>query len=162
MTATIDHPSTIDLPAVADEDIGAFWEFEDLWAVIVWNDDVTTFQTVIEAFVEIFGHTVEQRRPAGLEDPPDRQGGGGSAAQGRGRGGRARAARAQDLGHALSRLARGRPPSPCRAASGAFTSGHSEATMEKRGRRAHGVVGARPVGAHDPVELPPDAFDGGP
>ena len=60
MTATIDHPSTIDLPEVADEDIGAFWEFEDLWAVIVWNDDVTTFQTVIEAFVEIFGHTVER------------------------------------------------------------------------------------------------------
>jgi len=60
MTATTDHPSTIDLPAVADEDIGAFWEFEDLWAVIVWNDDVTTFQTVIEAFVEIFGHTVER------------------------------------------------------------------------------------------------------
>ena len=60
MTATTDHPSTIDLPEVADEDIDAFFDFEDLWAVIVWNDDVTTFQTVIEAFVEIFGHTVER------------------------------------------------------------------------------------------------------
>ena len=54
------HPSTIDLPDVADADIDAFFESEDLWAVIVWNDDVTTFQTVIQAFVEIFGHTVER------------------------------------------------------------------------------------------------------
>ncbi len=54
------HPSTINLPEVADADIDAFFDFEDLWAVIVWNDDVTTFQTVIEAFVEIFGHTVER------------------------------------------------------------------------------------------------------
>ena len=60
MTSTLDHPSTINLPEVADGDIDAFFDFEDLWAVIVWNDDVTTFQTVIEAFVEIFGHTVER------------------------------------------------------------------------------------------------------
>ena len=52
--------TTLDLPVVADEDIDAFFAFEDLWAVIVWNDDVTTFQTVIRAFVEIFGHTVER------------------------------------------------------------------------------------------------------
>jgi ATP-dependent Clp protease adaptor protein ClpS len=60
MTSTLDHPSTINLPEVADRDIDAFFDFEDLWAVIVWNDDVTTFQTVIEAFVEIFGHSVER------------------------------------------------------------------------------------------------------
>jgi ATP-dependent Clp protease adaptor protein ClpS len=51
------EPATID---VVDEDIDDFFTFEDLWAVIVWNDDVTTFQTVIQAFVEIFGHTVER------------------------------------------------------------------------------------------------------
>ncbi|MGD0749477.1 MAG: ATP-dependent Clp protease adaptor ClpS, partial [Acidimicrobiales bacterium] len=60
MTSTLDHPSTISLPEVVDEDISAFFEVEDLWAVIVWNDDVTTFQTVIRAFVEIFGHSVER------------------------------------------------------------------------------------------------------
>jgi ATP-dependent Clp protease adaptor protein ClpS len=60
MTPTFTHPSTVDLPEIADEDIGAFFEFEDLWAVIVWNDDVTTFQTVIQAFVEIRGHTGER------------------------------------------------------------------------------------------------------
>ena len=55
------EPSTIvELPVLADEDIDAFFEFEDLWAVIVWNDDVTTFQTVIQAFVEIFNHSVER------------------------------------------------------------------------------------------------------
>lgn len=58
--STHSHPSTIDLPEVADADIDAFFAFEDLWAVIVWNDDVTTFQTVIQAFVEILGHTVER------------------------------------------------------------------------------------------------------
>jgi ATP-dependent Clp protease adaptor protein ClpS len=58
--STFAHPSTIDLPDVADADIDAFFETEDLWAVIVWNDDVTTFQTVIQAFVEILGHTVER------------------------------------------------------------------------------------------------------
>lgn len=31
--------------------------FDDLWAVVVVNDDVTTFATVITALVEIFHHT---------------------------------------------------------------------------------------------------------
>lgn len=31
--------------------------FADLWAVIVHDDDVTTFQTVIKALVELFQHT---------------------------------------------------------------------------------------------------------
>jgi ATP-dependent Clp protease adapter protein ClpS len=31
--------------------------FDDLWAVVVLNDDVTTFATVISALVEIFHHT---------------------------------------------------------------------------------------------------------
>ena len=53
-------PSTIEAPVIADEDIDAFFELEDLWAVIVWNDDVTTFQTVIQAFVEIFHHSYER------------------------------------------------------------------------------------------------------
>ena len=60
MPRTLEPSTIVELPVVADEDIDAFFEFEDLWAVIVWNDDVTTFQTVIQAFVEIFGHTVER------------------------------------------------------------------------------------------------------
>ena len=53
-------PRTLEPSTIVDEDVDAFFAFEDLWAVIVWNDDVTTFQTVIQAFVEIFGHTVER------------------------------------------------------------------------------------------------------
>jgi len=51
---------TVELPAVSVPDADEMRGYEDLWAVIVWNDDVTTFQTVISAFVEIFGHTPER------------------------------------------------------------------------------------------------------
>ena len=60
MTLTLAHPSTIDHPVIDDADVDAFFDTEDLWAIIVWNDDVTTFQTVIQAFVEIFNHSVER------------------------------------------------------------------------------------------------------
>jgi ATP-dependent Clp protease adapter protein ClpS len=33
--------------------------FDELWSVVVLNDDVTTFATVITALVEIFHHTPE-------------------------------------------------------------------------------------------------------
>lgn len=33
---------------------------EDMWAVLVWNDDVTTFEQVIYALVELFEHTPEE------------------------------------------------------------------------------------------------------
>jgi ATP-dependent Clp protease adapter protein ClpS len=52
--------TTIELDVLVDEDIDTFFDLADLWAVVVWNDDVTTFQTVIQAFVEILGHTVER------------------------------------------------------------------------------------------------------
>jgi ATP-dependent Clp protease adaptor protein ClpS len=60
MTLILDHQTTVDTPVVSDVDVDAFFDTEDLWAIIVWNDDVTTFQTVIQAFVEIFNHSVER------------------------------------------------------------------------------------------------------
>jgi ATP-dependent Clp protease adaptor protein ClpS len=60
MTLTLDQQITLDPQVIEDVDVDSFFETEDLWAVIVWNDDVTTFQTVILAFVEIFHHTVER------------------------------------------------------------------------------------------------------
>ncbi|HTU36750.1 MAG TPA: ATP-dependent Clp protease adaptor ClpS [Acidimicrobiales bacterium] len=60
MTSSASPSTTTELDVLADEDLDRFYEVADLWAVIVWNDDVTTFQTVIQAFVEIFGHTVER------------------------------------------------------------------------------------------------------
>jgi ATP-dependent Clp protease adaptor protein ClpS len=59
MTLILDQISTDDL-VIEDADVDAFFDTEDLWAIIVWNDDVTTFQTVIQAFVEIFNHSVER------------------------------------------------------------------------------------------------------
>jgi ATP-dependent Clp protease adaptor protein ClpS len=40
--------------ALADEISSAF---DHLWAVVVHNDDVTTFETVITALVRLFGHS---------------------------------------------------------------------------------------------------------
>jgi ATP-dependent Clp protease adaptor protein ClpS len=60
MTLIFDQQATIGAPTVGDAEIDAFFDEEDLWAIIVWNDDVTTFQTVIRAFVEIFHHSVER------------------------------------------------------------------------------------------------------
>jgi ATP-dependent Clp protease adaptor protein ClpS len=60
MSSTSSPASTLDAPVLNDVDIDAFFAHQDLWAVIVWNDDVTTFQTVIDAFIDIFGHTAER------------------------------------------------------------------------------------------------------
>ncbi|HUD17433.1 MAG TPA: ATP-dependent Clp protease adaptor ClpS [Acidimicrobiales bacterium] len=51
---------TVELPAVSTPDADELLAHEDLWAVIAWNDDVTTFETVIKAFVDIFGHSPER------------------------------------------------------------------------------------------------------
>jgi ATP-dependent Clp protease adaptor protein ClpS len=59
MTLPLDSLST-DLDVISDADVDTFFDSEDLWAVIVWNDDVNTFQNVIKALVEIFQHTAER------------------------------------------------------------------------------------------------------
>jgi len=40
-------------------DVDGLFESADLWAVVLWNDDVRTFATVIRALVEIFSHSEE-------------------------------------------------------------------------------------------------------
>jgi ATP-dependent Clp protease adaptor protein ClpS len=60
MTLILDHAASVDQQVIGDVDVDTFFQNEDLWAVIVWNDDVTTFQTVITALVEIFNHSVER------------------------------------------------------------------------------------------------------
>ena len=57
MTSTPGSSTVLDLPVVADEDVDAFFAYEDLWAVIVWNDDVNTFAHVTKALIEILRHT---------------------------------------------------------------------------------------------------------
>ena len=182
--STLEPSTTVDSPIV-DEDIDAFFEIEDLWAVIVWNDDVTTFQTVIQAFVEIFGHTVERADQLAWKIHRTGQGRGGGAAQGRGRSRRPRAAPAQDLGLPQPGLipprgSRSRPSRACaaprtppepRSARLALGQPCRQARLHVRplrrhdgeaGRGAHRVVGPGPVRPHDAVELAADALDGGP
>ena len=60
MTLILDQQTTIEHTLIDDAEVDAFFDIEDLWAIIVWNDDVTTFQTVIQAFVEIFHHSYER------------------------------------------------------------------------------------------------------
>lgn len=42
------------------EDTSLLTELEDVCTLIVWNDEVNTFEWVIETLVEICGHTLEQ------------------------------------------------------------------------------------------------------
>lgn len=48
---------TLDV-VITEEDVDKLVEDEDLWAVIVWNDDVNTFAHVIKALVEILNHSL--------------------------------------------------------------------------------------------------------
>ena len=49
---------TLDAEVISDEDVGRLIDDEDLWAVVVWNDDVNTFAHVIKALVEILNHSL--------------------------------------------------------------------------------------------------------
>jgi ATP-dependent Clp protease adaptor protein ClpS len=54
-------PRTLETPTIDLEDVTRFLD-EDGWAVIVWNDDVNTFDHVIKALVEILHHDLERAR----------------------------------------------------------------------------------------------------
>jgi ATP-dependent Clp protease adaptor protein ClpS len=43
-----------------DQDIDVLTEFESNYSLIVWNDEVNTFEWVIEALIEVCGHAQEQ------------------------------------------------------------------------------------------------------
>ena len=43
-----------------EEDVEVLTMHEDPWHLIVWNDEVNTFEWVIETLVEICGHNHEQ------------------------------------------------------------------------------------------------------
>lgn len=40
--------------------VDVLMDFEKLYQIIVWNDEVNTFEWVIETLVEVCGHTEEQ------------------------------------------------------------------------------------------------------
>ena len=48
---------TIDAPTITEADPEGLLRDEELWAVVVWNDDVNTFAHVTKALIEILRHT---------------------------------------------------------------------------------------------------------
>ena len=59
-------PPALETATVLSEDVDSLLAYEDLWAVIVWNDDVNTFDHVIAAFVEILGHSPKRAEQLAL------------------------------------------------------------------------------------------------
>ena len=47
---------TLDSMVLTEADVEKLVDEEDLWAIIVWNDDVNTFGHVIKALIEILDH----------------------------------------------------------------------------------------------------------
>ncbi len=47
----------LDTPVVPLDSVETLLDTEDLWAVVIWNDDVNTFAHVIRALVEILHHS---------------------------------------------------------------------------------------------------------
>jgi len=47
---------TLESMVISEEDVEKLVDEEDLWAVLVWNDDVNTFAHVIKALIEILNH----------------------------------------------------------------------------------------------------------
>lgn len=43
-----------------EEDIAVLEREDEVYKLILWNDDINTFDYVIEALIEICGHTLEQ------------------------------------------------------------------------------------------------------
>jgi ATP-dependent Clp protease adapter protein ClpS len=56
-TGTTAAPGTVEMTRELVEEIESI--FDDGWSVIVHNDDVTTFETVITALRRIFGHSAD-------------------------------------------------------------------------------------------------------
>lgn len=43
-----------------EEDVALLEKEDDVYKLVLWNDDVNTFDYVIECLIEICGHTLEQ------------------------------------------------------------------------------------------------------
>ena len=52
-------PQTLE-QTITEDDLQSLFDTEDLWAVIVWNDDVNTFAHVTKALIEILRHSTER------------------------------------------------------------------------------------------------------
>ena len=55
MPEMLNNPRTVEL-----QEIDVLTNYEDPFSLIVWNDEVNTFEWVIETLIEVCGHSVEQ------------------------------------------------------------------------------------------------------
>ncbi|HVU96363.1 MAG TPA: ATP-dependent Clp protease adaptor ClpS [Puia sp.] len=55
MPYSLNNPRTIEV-----EDVDVLTSVEDPYSLIVWNDEVNTFEWVIETLIEVCGHSQEQ------------------------------------------------------------------------------------------------------
>jgi ATP-dependent Clp protease adaptor protein ClpS len=58
---------TTETPTVPLDDLDVIFAVEDLWAVILWNDDVNTFDHVIKALMEILKHSRERSEQLAMQ-----------------------------------------------------------------------------------------------
>lgn len=52
--------SNVETQTVEEQDIEVLTDLEKTYQIIVWNDDVNTFEWVIETLIEVCGHSEEQ------------------------------------------------------------------------------------------------------
>jgi ATP-dependent Clp protease adapter protein ClpS len=57
---------------IEDNDLSEVLHHEDVWAIIVWDDPVTTFKQVIDACIVLLGHS--RKRAKALADEVDSTG----------------------------------------------------------------------------------------
>jgi ATP-dependent Clp protease adaptor protein ClpS len=43
-----------------DDDVDVLTDIEPKWSLVVWNDEVNSFEWVIETLIEVCGHSKEQ------------------------------------------------------------------------------------------------------
>lgn len=51
---------------VEEQDVDVLTDVEQPWSLIVWNDEVNTFEWVIETLVDVCGHSEEQAEQCAL------------------------------------------------------------------------------------------------
>ena len=51
---------------IEEQDVDVLTDLEKTYQIVVWNDDVNTFEWVIETLIEICGHTEEQAEQCAL------------------------------------------------------------------------------------------------
>jgi len=57
MPYSLNNPRTVELE---DTDVDVLTSVEDPYSLIVWNDEVNTFEWVIETLIDVCGHSQEQ------------------------------------------------------------------------------------------------------